>query len=183
MKRHSTIATVATWGAIAITAISSIPKAETAVIPNSSGSDFDRAVTFIFDVEGGQSDHPDDFGGRTNMGITEGLAAKYGLTPDEITKEKATEIYYQSYWLAAGCNELDWPISLACLNTSVHSGVGKAKEFNQMIGDGSPSAEARAYAQRQEDEYRAIAADDPSQLVFLQGWLNRSSDLKARINP
>lgn len=148
---------------------------------STSGSNFDKAVEFIFDWEGGLVDHPDDYGGRTNMGITEARAANYGLTPDEITKEKATEIYQKDYWEAAGCHEFEWPLSLACLNTAVNSGVGKAKEFNEMIGQGSPTEEARAYAQRQEDFYRAIVESNPSQEVFLDGWLNRSESLKERI--
>ncbi|MDJ1168937.1 glycosyl hydrolase 108 family protein [Roseofilum sp. BLCC_M154] len=146
------------------------------------GSDFDKAMAFIFKWEGGLSDHPNDAGGRTNMGITEERAKQHGLTPDEITKEKATEIYRSDYWDAAGCNEFEWPLSLACMNTAVNSGPGKAMEFNGLIGDGSAKEEAIAYAQRQEDYYRDIVSRKPDQEVFLKGWLNRSKDLKRRIN-
>jgi cell wall-associated NlpC family hydrolase len=146
------------------------------------GSDFDKAVAFIFKWEGGLSDHPNDAGGRTNMGITEDRAAQYGLTPDQVTKEKATEIYRTDYWDAAGCGAFDYPLSLACMNTAVNSGVGKAKEFNALIGNGSAREEAIAYAQRQEDYYHDIVSRKPDQEVFLQGWLNRSGALKRRIN-
>lgn len=145
-------------------------------------SDFDKAMAFIFKWEGGLSDHPNDAGGRTNMGITEDRAAAHGLTPDEITKEEATKIYRTDYWEAAGCDHLQWPLSLACMNTAVNSGVGKAQEFNALIGNGDVREEAIAYAQKQEDFYRDIVSRRPDQEVFLQGWLNRSKSLKERIN-
>ena len=116
------------------------------------------------------------------MGITADRAAAHGLTPDEITKEKATEIYKTDYWDAAGCGDFPLPLSLACLNTSVNSGPGKALEFNELVGNESATEEAIVYTQRQEDFYRAITASDPSQEVFLQGWLNRSAALKSEIN-
>lgn len=150
-------------------------------LPLSSDSNFDKAVEFIFEWEGGLTDHPNDYGGITNMGITEDKAAAYGLSPADITKEKATEIYRKDYWEAAGCNKFKWPLSLACFNTAVNSGVGKAQEFNEMIGEGSVNEEAIAYAQRQEDYYKAIVSSNPSQEVFLQGWLNRSKSLKDEI--
>ncbi|MDJ1169675.1 glycosyl hydrolase 108 family protein [Roseofilum sp. BLCC_M154] len=146
-----------------------------------AGSDFDKSVAFIFDVEGGFSDHPNDNGGATNMGITEERAKAHGLTPNQVTKEKATEIYRSDYWDAAGCGEFEYPLSLACMNTAVNSGVGKAKEFNALIGDGSAKDEAIAYAQRQEDYYHDIVSRKPDQEVFLQGWLNRSSALKKKL--
>jgi len=158
MNQHSPLATSLTWAAIAATATGfTFQPTQSTVTPDvASGSDFDKAVAFIFDVEGGLSDHPNDAGGRTNMGITKARAEQHGLTPDEITKEKATEIYRTDYWDRAGCGEFEWPLSLACLNTAVNSGVGKAQEFNGMIGDGDVREEAIAYAQRQEDYYRDV---------------------------
>lgn len=183
MRRDSTLAFILTWISLATTVATGFTFQPTqqskAVVP--SGSNFDESMEFIFKWEGGLSDHPNDFGGRTNMGITEDRAASYGLTPDEITKDEAIEIYKADYWYAAGCNEFEWPLSLTCLNTAVNSGVGKADEFNELVGDGSPVDEAIAYAQRQEDYYRAIVDFDPSQAVFLDGWLNRSNDLKDKI--
>ncbi|MDJ1168905.1 putative peptidoglycan-binding domain-containing protein [Roseofilum sp. BLCC_M154] len=67
---------------------------------------------------------------------------------------------------------------MACLNTAINSGVGKAKEFNELIGEGSVREEAIAYAQRQENYYHDIVSRKPDQEVFLKGWLNRSTDLK-----
>lgn len=183
MRRHSVLASILTWTTLAATVVTGFtfqPTQQSKAVV-SSGSNFDDAMEFIFKWEGGLSDHPNDFGGRTNMGITEDRAASYGLTPDEITREGAIEIYETDYWNAAGCDEFEWPLSLTCMNTAVNSGVGKAHEFNELVGDGSPVDEAIAYAQRQEDFYRAIVNSDPSQAIFLDGWLNRSNDLKNKI--
>jgi hypothetical protein len=142
------------------------------------GDDFDKSMDFIFKWEGGYSNHPDDNGGATNMGITKDRAEKHGYTVDQITKEIATEIYYSDYWLAAGCDKFQYPLSMACMNTAVNSGVGKAVEFNGLIGDGDVREEAIAYAQRQEDYYHDIVSRKPDQETFLKGWLNRSKDLQ-----
>lgn len=148
----------------------------------SGDANFEKSLEFIFSVEGGYSNHPDDNGGATMMGITKDRAEKHGYTVDQITKEIATEIYYTDYWLAAGCDKFQYPLSMACMNTAVNSGPGKAVEFNGLIGDGDVREEAIAYAQRQENYYYDIVSRKPDQEVFLKGWLNRSKDLKRRIN-
>ncbi|MBP0008059.1 glycoside hydrolase family 108 protein [Roseofilum sp. Belize Diploria] len=186
MKGHSVLATLLTWTVIGVSATGFrfLPRETSPPSPSlvpSTGDDFERAITFIFEWEGGLVDHPSDRGGKTNMGITEERAKQHGLTPEQITKEKATEIYRIDYWNAAGCGDFPLPLSLACLNTAVNSGPGKALEFNELVGDGTATEEAIDYTQRQEDFYRAIVASDPSQEVFLQGWLNRSAALKAEI--
>jgi murein DD-endopeptidase MepM/ murein hydrolase activator NlpD len=151
------------------------------VTASAGGSDFERSLSFIFEIEGGLSDHPNDRGGRTNMGITRARAADYGLTPDEITKPIATKIYKKDYWDGV-CDDLAYPLSMACLNTSVNSGGGKAREFNRKIDpNGDPVSEALTYVDRQTQYYDEIIAADPSQEVFERGWKRRSRDLRARI--
>jgi len=143
---------------------------------------FNKSMDFIRKWEGGLSDHPDDNGGRTMMGITKEVADRHGYNVDDITKEIATEIFYTDYWKTVGCGEFEYPLAMACLNTAINSGVGKAAEFNELIGDGDVREEAIPYAQRQEDYYRDIVSRKRDQEVFLQGWLNRSKDLKKRIS-
>jgi lysozyme family protein len=59
---------------------------------------FLKCMPVIFKNEGGYVNDPDDPGGETNMGITK------LFYPDEdiknLTVERATELYYNDYWLA-----------------------------------------------------------------------------------
>jgi hypothetical protein len=70
---------------------------------------------------------------------------------------------------------------MACLNTSVNSGPGKAREFNALIGDRDVVTESIEYLNRQRAYYAAIIARDPSQRVFEAGWANRSDSLEQRL--
>lgn len=144
----------------------------------SPDSNFERSLEFILEVEGECSNHPADRGGFTCKGITESRAAQHGYTPDEITVDIATQIYREDYWEGV-CDDLPFPVSLSCLNTSVNSGPGKAREFREQIDlSQSPGSQAIAFANLQEQHYLNIIRNDPSQAVFRDGWLNRSQALK-----
>lgn len=68
-------------------------------------SDFDRAILRVFGHEGGYSNHPDDPGGATNLGITQATltAARKRLPdlPDNVQRlsiNDAKRIYEELYW-------------------------------------------------------------------------------------
>jgi lysozyme family protein len=61
-------------------------------------ANFDYAVAKTLSDEGVWSDHPQDTGGKTKYGITEGLAAGYGVVVENITVDKAIYIYHAEFW-------------------------------------------------------------------------------------
>lgn len=74
-------------------------------------SDFDYAVREVLELEGKFSDDPNDPGGRTMYGITQGLWDEYrDNRPDlpvdvaEISKQQAIQVYYEEFWFKLKCH-------------------------------------------------------------------------------
>ena len=137
-------------------------------------NNFRRALQFTLKWEGGYVNHPDDPGGETKWGI----AKRYH--PDEdiknLTAERAAEIYSNEYWDAAGCDEISFPLCVAVFYAAVRCGVNRAKDWYEKA-DGVKDIiglNQQFYVQRVER--------NPSQKVFLKGWLNRLNDLRKYVD-
>ena len=68
----------------------------------------EKFYKYIFDVEGGYSNHKNDNGGATKYGIIEKEARKHGYTGDmrDFPKEMAKDIYKKDYYLKNRLNEV-----------------------------------------------------------------------------
>ena len=136
---------------------------------------FRAALDQVLKWEGGYSDHPTDPGGATNHGITQatydawrrqqslGTLPVRGIQPSEVEA-----IYYQSYWLRAGCDQLDQPaLALVVFDAAVNSGVGAALKWLAVTHDWR--------------EYQAIRLEFLAGLTtwptFGKGWARRVADL------
>lgn len=96
--------------------------------------DFDLALAFVLDREGGYSDHPRDPGGRTNMGITQRVALHWGFNGQlkAIPMIWVRRIYRSGYWDACRCDNLpDHPLRLVVFDAAVHSGPGQSIKWLQ----------------------------------------------------
>jgi len=129
--------------------------------------DFDRAMDFVLEWEGGFVDHPEDPGGATNFGIS---SRAHNLTYEQVknlTIEQAKEIYYKEYWLKAKCDTLAWPMNLILFDTAVNVGVSRAlswfSDFN------TPSR----FLQRRFKHYTKLNTFN----TFGRGWVNRTAAL------
>ena len=145
---------------------------------------FERAYAFVRGVEGGYTNHPNDRGGPTNLGVTQRTYDTYrrrkGLPPQDvrqITEAEAEEIYRTMYWEASGADRLAGPLALVHFDAAVHHGVGGARrlleEAKQRAGSEDPHALSRAYLEARAERYLAILRNDPSQKDFREGWRNR----------
>jgi len=84
--------------------------------------------------EGGYSNHPNDKGGKTNLGITEGTlnsAKQKGLVPQDVTihevaPEHAYIIYNIMYYKAGRCDILPHPLAFIHFDACVNHGIGGA---------------------------------------------------------
>jgi len=88
---------------------------------------FEDALKFVLKWEGGYSNDPNDPGGETKFGISK--RSYPNLDIKNLTLEQAKEIYFQNYWLKAGCDELTSPLDIIVFDTAVNMGVSRAKEF------------------------------------------------------
>lgn len=81
-------------------------------------------LTSIIYLEGVYSDDPDDAGGKTKYGITERVAQEYGYTGaiEDLTKEKANEIYTELYIKQPGFDRV-LTLSPAVAHKLIDSGV------------------------------------------------------------
>ncbi|MRN43478.1 MULTISPECIES: glycosyl hydrolase 108 family protein [unclassified Brucella] len=134
--------------------------------------------------EGTWSDHPADPGGKTMYGITEKVwlawnKAKGIAKPKpvrQITRAEAEEIYYHDYWLAARCNTLAPGVDMFTYDSSVNSGVSRARKWLLASIGGSDIETIKKMSAARTSFLRALA----SFAVFGKGWANRITDVEAQ---
>lgn len=159
------------------------------------------ALEFVLPHEGGYSDNPADRGGPTMYGITQETARRHGYTGpmQELPLEVAASIYGQSYWpgLEAVANQA---VASKILDLRVNFGVAGGNivaqtAVNQLVDpptavDGKwgpdtlesinaadPAALLDELATAAAARYQSIVDRNPSQEVFLRGWMKRALDL------
>jgi len=164
----------------------------------------DDIINFVIRAEGGFTNNPNDRGGATNFGITAATLNRYlckpGVaTPDEVramTEATARAIYAKFYIAEPRFERIaNAALRLVVVDAGVLHGVGHATEWLQSAvsatvdGDfgEETSAKIAAYAQPNllarrvlAKRFAAIASivkNDPSQLEFLVGWINRAASL------
>ncbi|MGL4620698.1 glycoside hydrolase family 108 protein [Chroococcidiopsis sp.] len=174
-----------------------------------STDNFNRALQFTLDWEGGFSNHPNDTGGATNFGITQATYDRYRKNrqlPKHsvklIRRHEATDIYHAYYWVEGGCDKLPDKWALCHFDWCVNHGTGGATcTLQRTVGatpDGIWGAKTTAavaqaieqkgertcvamYCNLREAWYRREAERNPSQRVFLKGWLNRLAGLRQHL--
>lgn len=101
-----------------------------------------KAMDLILMLEGGEVDNPDDPGGHTNYGITQGtydlflqLVGRPHQSVSDITHSEVEHIYRTMYWDRARCDDLPADIALAHFAFAVHASVVQAnKTLQRCVG-------------------------------------------------
>ena len=144
---------------------------------------FEKALKFILKWEGGYVNNPCDNGGATNKGITQSIYNDWLYSKGQclkdvrnITDEEVREIYYNNYWLKAGCNNMSEKFAIISFDTAVNMGVSRVSEFLTAAEYKYPEKFLLARAEKY-NEFAKVQ----SQRQFLHGWLNRLFDLKKYI--
>ena len=104
---------------------------------------FEEAMEFAMKWEGGYVDHPDDPGGATNMGVTQGVYDGYRerlgrpVQPVlDITETERDTIYWEQYWKAAGCDQqavFSPMIAMVQFDAAVNVGVRRSTKWLQGV--------------------------------------------------
>lgn len=167
------------------------PKREEPAPLSTDAEKYRKAREFTRRWEGGFVDHPNDPGGRTNKGITQRTYDQYRKSQGlgvrdvrDIADKEVEEIYYERYWKASGADVLALPLAMVHFDTAVNFGVGRAKQWLPEITKDhtDPLAAAKAYVQKRIHYRHQRVEQNPSQKVFLKGWLNRDNALLRAIN-
>ena len=137
---------------------------------------FKKALQFVLKWEGGYVNNPNDKGGATNKGITQGTYNSWLISKGQqrkdvkfISQSEVEEIYYKNYWLKAGCQNMSKKFAVLSFDTAVNMGVGRVREFLQAADYKYPEKFIKA----REAKYREFASYG-NQKIFLQGWLKQT---------
>lgn len=153
---------------------------------------FERALTCVLRHEGGYSDHPNDPGGATMMGITLATLARWrgqSVTKADVRalkREEAAAIYRSRYWNAVRADEFPAGVDLVMFDFAVNSGPSRAiRTVQQVLGiavDGriGPQTLAAAHSRSPKEVVTALCAARLGFLerlstfpVFGRGWTRR----------
>lgn len=161
----------------------------------------------VIEREGGFVDHPADRGGPTNMGITQATLGAWLGEPAsveqvrELREEVAAEIYRDKYFEGPSFDKLKGRWHEYVFDAAVHHGPRAAGKFVQRVcnewGKGEPvkvdaivgpktiraaflvspnKVRGGMWLQRMV-RFVDIVESNPSQRVFLMGWMNRINEL------
>lgn len=136
---------------------------------------------------------PSDRGGETKYGVAQ--KANPQISVYDLDLDGAMDVYYNLYWLKGSCDKLNPTIALIHFDGCVNHGIGRANKFLQRavgaVEDGQigpktlravnemdPVELVEALASIREDFYNRIVQRDPSQQMFLKGWMRRISEVR-----
>lgn len=107
-------------------------------------SDWEKSKKFTSGWEGGFQNFNWDAGNWTGCQVGRGtlIGTNFGISacahPNEdiknLTRERADQIYFEEYWLAAGCDKLPFPLNMIVFDTAVNFGVTNAKSYLDTSG-------------------------------------------------
>jgi len=145
-----------------------------------------------------------DLGGATAYGIIistlKAACASGVVSHDDIcklTQDEAKLIYRKNFWDRYGWGELAWPVCLCCLDISINHGgfawilqraaqdCGQTLKIDGKFGKQTfaalkacePVKLAKAIVEQRKKYYEKIVAKNPSQKVFMNGWLRRNNEM------
>ena len=127
--------------------------------------DFEKALKFVLKWEGGYSNDPRDPGGETKFGISKRSYPKLDIS--KLTIEQARKIYYENYWLKAGCDDLPFPFNIVVFDTAVNMGRRRAIELLNTYNDWRDYLLKRLYTY---SKFKLAK-------LYFRGWANRVLDL------
>lgn len=163
-----------------------------------AASSYPRAFAATLVYEGGYSDHPDDPGGPTNLGITQATLSRWLGHPATVaevkalTRETVAPIYRVNYWNAVQGDALPAGLDHAVWDYAVNSGPGRAaKHLQELLGverdghigpatlaaisrHGNPDALASALCDRRMAFLRSL----PTWPSFGSGWSKRVAQVR-----
>lgn len=167
---------------------------------------FAICLKFVLKHEGGYSNNPNDRGGATNKGITQVTYDVWRIAHDlsrnpvlGISGAEVGKIYADDYWKPVRADALSTPLDLCLFDAAVQHGPRRAVKWLQRVvgavSDGvigpktltllalrverdGMRAVLDEYIAIRDDFYHEIIANDPSQVVFIKGWMNRLDALR-----
>lgn len=154
--------------------------------------EFKKAVKFVIEDEGGYVNHPSDPGGETKYGIAK--RSYPGLDIKNLSISDAEKIYFDDFWTDAGVDRLPEHLKYQFFDMSVNHGAHNATKILQRaagvdddgkIGPKTLTAvkglsNVRLAAERARF-FTRIVRNNPSQAVFLEGWINRIFKILSRV--
>jgi lysozyme family protein len=144
-------------------------------MPENTNTDFDKSIEFVLSWEGGYVNDPKDPGGETNFGISKHSFPTLDIK--NLTRDQAKQIYFEKYWLKAGCDRLAWPLNMVVMDTSVNCGVIPALEMLKDVSKDDINHTAMDMAKdmivRRLDYYLKICKANNKLDIFLKGWFRR----------
>jgi lysozyme family protein len=159
---------------------------------------FESAISEVLLAEGGYVDHPDDRGGPTNYGITQKTLSDFlgrEATKEEVrsmTIDTVRQIYKSNYWDRLKLSfVIDSRLSNVIFDQAVNRGTRRvAEQIQKIVGvkqDGiigpltlkainnmDSKKMLLNFIKQSQDAYVSIVTHNPSQLVFLSGWIKRT---------
>jgi lysozyme family protein len=125
-------------------------------------SNFDKAITILFDLEGYESDDPNDKGGFTRYGISQ--INNPDVNVPQLTKELAIKLYLVRYWMPLGCDDLEYPQDVVLFIQGVNVGTKAKTWMNESKGLCDFFMKClKHYATRTVEQRK----------LYLAGWSNR----------
>jgi lysozyme family protein len=162
---------------------------------------FDRCFVELLKHEGGYSNHPQDKGGRTNLGVTQRVYEDWvghpvtekimrGLTPQHVRA-----LYKAKYWDVVKGDDLPAGVDLCVFDFAVNAGPNRAARYLQLMVGASADGRVGPNTLRQLQQY--VAAHKLPHAVnryqdlreayyrklktfptFGRGWLRRNAEVR-----
>ena len=164
-------------------------------------ADKNNLIPIIKRWEGGYSDNPNDRGGATNSGVTLAVyQSVYGKNKTKNDLKKMTNdqwdyIFTKLYWNKWKADDIkNQSIANILVDWVWMSGLGTIKKIQSLFGltaDGIVGNKTISYINSHDQEevfnkiwnrrksfYESLVKNNPSQKVFLNGWMNRLNTYK-----
>ncbi len=142
---------------------------------------FEPALGFTLQYEGGWSDHPRDPGGATMKGVTIGVFRDFkgrAVTKTElrnISDADLRAIYRKGYWNAVNADALPGGYDACMFDFAVNSGPSRALKYDKLVKATEPRARIKELCAKRASFFRSLSTFD----VFGKGWMRRVVALEA----